>query len=70
LKRRIKTADRISAYFEAVHLAGFEPAEAAQLFGRPNGLTVEQLPITPWNTQQAQDAFLERFHTLHDQLHK
>ncbi|WP_394699080.1 YfbR-like 5'-deoxynucleotidase [uncultured Cohaesibacter sp.] len=68
LKKRIKEADRISAYFEAVHLAGFEQHEAKILFGHPEDLTEEQLPIKPWSTQQAQDAFLERFHSLHDLL--
>lgn len=64
LKRQIKKADRISAYFEAVHLAGFEPMEAAELFGRPEGVTAEQLPLVPWSTDEAQSAFLERFSEL------
>ena len=68
LKRQIKAADRISAYFEAVHLAGFAPAEAEQLFGNPEQFSVDQLPIEPWSTQMAQDAFLERFHLLHDSV--
>lgn len=68
LKRQIKKADRISAYFEAVHLAGFGRDEAEQLFGRPDGLEDDDLPITPWSTRQAQDAFLDRFHDLHDAL--
>ena len=70
LKRQIKSADRISAYFEAVHLAGFDAAEAEILFGRPDGLEPDDLPIAPWSTQQAQDAFLNHFHLLHDQLAK
>lgn len=64
LKRQIKKADRVSAYFEAVHLAGFEPSEAAELFGRPEGVTAEQLPLVPWSTDQAQNAFLARFTEL------
>ena len=68
LKRQIKVADRVSAYFEAVHLAGFEKAEAADLFGQPDPRTPDDLPIEPWSTKQAQDAFLQRFHDLHDQL--
>lgn len=68
LKRQIKHADRISAYFEAVHLAGFEAEEAIQLFGQPDDLSVQDLPIEPWSTREAQDAFLERFHELHASL--
>ena len=33
LSRQIKRADREAAYFEAVQLAGFEPAEARRFFG-------------------------------------
>ncbi|WP_119306697.1 YfbR-like 5'-deoxynucleotidase [Cohaesibacter haloalkalitolerans] len=68
LKKQIKQADRISAYFEAVHLAGFEATEARQLFGAPDGLDEEALPITPWSTGEAEEAFLQRFHNLHQAL--
>ncbi|MCT4654775.1 MAG: HD family hydrolase [Cohaesibacter sp.] len=65
LKKQIKQADKISAYFEAVHLAGFEHGEAADLFGRPDGITAEQLPLVPWSTQEAEEAFLARFSALY-----
>lgn len=68
LKKQIKQADRISAYFEAIHLAGFGKEEAEQLFGAPNGLNKAELPITPWSTGKAQDAFLERFEALRKAL--
>ena len=68
LKKQIKQADRISAYFEAIHLAGFGKEEAEQLFGAPNGLKEAELPIAPWSTGEAQEAFLERFHTLRKAL--
>ncbi len=68
LKRQIKVADHVSAYFEAVQLAGFDRAEAEILFGSPDGIDPNDLPISPWSTEQAQAAFLERFHVLHDQL--
>ena len=35
VRRLIKSADRIAAHFEAVALAGFDPAEARELFGDP-----------------------------------
>lgn len=35
IKAKIKTADRISAWMEAVSIAGFSEPEANKLFGRP-----------------------------------
>jgi len=68
VKRTIKRADHVSAYLEAVELAGFDPAEAAKLFGRPR-LTPAQARaarrwITPLPVREAQKAYLKRFATL------
>jgi len=66
VKRVIKTADRVSAHFEAVCLAGFSKAEATSLFGRPPaGL---ELRIEPWAPAEAQARFLEKFRRLFAQL--
>ena len=66
IKRVIKAADRISAHFEAVCLAGFNRSEAMSLFGRPpSGL---ELRIEPWAPAEAQARFLERFHRLFARL--
>lgn len=66
IKRLVKAADRISAYFEAVTLAGFNKAEADALFGRPPaGL---KLDIRPWAPAEAQARFLERFRDLFAQV--
>jgi len=62
IKRLIKAADRISAYFEAVDLAGFSPEEAGPLFGRPT--RIERLRIEPWSPTEAQARFLKRFEQL------
>ena len=35
IKKAIKAADRISAWLEAVRIAGFQEAEADKLFGKP-----------------------------------
>ena len=35
IKKRIKRADKVSAYLEATQLAGFSAGEAAKFFGRP-----------------------------------
>lgn len=65
ITRAIKTADQQAAFFEAVHLAGFEPDEARRLFGEPSlpGFDIEgfDLLIRPWPTQEAHDRFMSRF---------
>ena len=58
LKRTIKKADLICAWFEAVQLAGFEPEEADRFFGRPPETI--QLRLRPQSVGDAQTAFLAR----------
>jgi 5'-deoxynucleotidase YfbR-like HD superfamily hydrolase len=58
----IKSADRACAFYEAIQLAGFSPAEALQLFGPPPQgylLTIDPLPPA-----QAQARYVERFNLL------
>ncbi|MBX3508019.1 hydrolase [Parvibaculum sp.] len=62
----IKRADRASAFFEATQIAGFSDEEAAEIFGRPRGLTPFRLEPLP--TKQAQARFLARFHQLSEAL--
>jgi 5'-deoxynucleotidase YfbR-like HD superfamily hydrolase len=62
VKTLLKQADRACAFFEATQLAGFEPAEALKLFGRPpKGYA---LTIEPLATAEAQARYLHRFHLL------
>jgi hypothetical protein len=62
IKRLIKTADRISAHFEAIELAGFGEAEANLVFGRPpKGV---RLKLEPMPAAEAEAKFLERFARL------
>ncbi|MEP0943531.1 MAG: HD family hydrolase [Rhizobiaceae bacterium] len=68
LKKAIKKADKIIAYFEATELAGFSTKEAAKFFGRPNGVTVDQLNLTPLPTTEAQSQFMQRLEEVIDQL--
>jgi 5'-deoxynucleotidase YfbR-like HD superfamily hydrolase len=59
----IKRADRISAFHEAVQLAGFEPLEARSFFGPPpRGLRTPKL--VPLSTGEAEQQFLDRFRRL------
>ena len=60
----IKRADRASAFLEATQIAGFSDEEAAQIFGRPRGLT--PIPIIPLPTRKAQARFMARFRQLTD----
>ncbi|MGC9448332.1 HD domain-containing protein [Cereibacter johrii] len=45
VKRDIKKADRISAWLEAVQIAGFTEAEATRFFGRPAETVLDGLEI-------------------------
>jgi len=58
-----KRADLISAYFEAIELAGFERAEANRIFGQPKGFA-DRLDLVPVSTEAAEALFLDRFGTL------
>ncbi|MEH6520597.1 HD family hydrolase [Sulfitobacter sp.] len=46
VKKQIKKADRISAWMEAVQIAGFDAAEADRFFGKPDPSLMEGLEIT------------------------
>ncbi|PIE11012.1 MAG: hypothetical protein CSA72_05845 [Rhodobacterales bacterium] len=45
VKKQIKRADRVSAWMEAVEIAGFSEAEASKFFGRPDPALREGLSI-------------------------
>ena len=45
IKKAIKVADKVSAWLEAVRIAGFRQAEADKLFGRPAPALIDQLEI-------------------------
>jgi 5'-deoxynucleotidase YfbR-like HD superfamily hydrolase len=62
VKVLLKQADRVSAYYEAIQLAGFAMDEAERLFGAPPpgyGLVIE-----PQSAAAAQAHYLERFRVL------
>ena len=66
LKKLVKHADRICAWFEATQLAGFTQSEATKLFGKPPPKIM--LSLQPKNIPTAQDSFLARFNELHDNV--
>lgn len=66
VKTLIKAADRVSAYFEAVQLAGFSEAEATEFFGAPpDGVALTLDPLPP---SAAQARYMDRFATLEAEL--
>ncbi len=64
IKRLIKRADRISAWFEAVRLAGFSAGEADGVFGAPPPEL--GFDVSPEPPSVAQARYLQRFHVLMD----
>lgn len=68
LKKLIKRADHICAWFEATQLAGFKPAEANRFFGKPPASV--ELSLDPEPTSLAQDTFLDRHATLIEAMDK
>lgn len=58
----IDRADRLAAFIEAIHLAGFTEAEARQVFGfrRP----APDVDIEPWDAPTARKRFLTVFQDL------
>ena len=66
LKKLIKQADHLCAWFEATQLAGFSTEEANSLFGAPPQNI--DLDLTPQTAREAQAAYVARHETLLAQL--
>ena len=67
--RLIKQADQVAAYQEATRLAGFAASEAATLFGEPQPLPRSLAALLePMATDDAETAFLARFHALQQDI--
>jgi uncharacterized protein len=58
----IKRADKMAAFYEATHLAGFTVTEARKFFGAPRNVAPPKL--TPLPAVEAERAYLERFRLL------
>ncbi len=63
VKTAIKAADRLSAYHEATHLAGFSVSEATRFFGRPAHRIGED-EMVPRPAGRVQADFVARFQAL------
>ena len=64
VKRAIKRADRISAWLEAVQIAGFSRAEADRLFPVPDPHLLDGLEIKLRPPRETRAAYMARFEQL------
>ncbi|WP_264211757.1 HD family hydrolase [Leisingera thetidis] len=68
VKAQIKRADKVSAWMEAVQIAGFSQQEAGRFFGRPKPEIVDGLDIVLRPPVETRMAFLGRHADLMAQL--
>lgn len=68
IKRQIKKADKLSAWLEAVQIAGFTQAEADKLFGKQDPVLTKQLSIRLRPPIEVRDDFTSRHKNLMDAL--
>jgi 5'-deoxynucleotidase YfbR-like HD superfamily hydrolase len=64
IKKQIKQADRISAWMEAVTIAGFTESEADKLFSRPDQSLIRGLSIQLRPPVAARNDYTARHHAL------
>ena len=60
IKKKIKKADRISAWLEATQIAGFTRAEADKYFGKPDGKLIDGQSIVLRPPVETRNAFTAR----------
>lgn len=68
IKRQIKRADKLSAWLEAVQIAGFTVAEADKFFGKQDPALVADLKIRLRPPKQVRDEFTALHHSLMETL--
>ncbi|MDX1819448.1 MAG: HD domain-containing protein [Paracoccaceae bacterium] len=68
IKKQIKQADRISAWMEAVEIAGFNAAEADRLFGKPDNQLTKGLSIALRPPVAVRTEYVARHHDLLAQI--
>lgn len=64
IKKQIKQADRISAWMEAVEIAGFGTTEADKLFGKPDQALIRGLSIRLRSPVEVRADYTARHHSL------
>lgn len=60
VKRKIKKADRVSAWLEATQIAGFSKVEADKFFGAPDSSLTKGLSIVLRPPVEVREAFIAR----------
>ena len=68
VKKKIKKADQISAWMEAVQIAGFSETEADKFFGKPNGALIGDLEIVLRPAPVVRADYTARYNALIEQL--
>jgi uncharacterized protein len=68
IKKQIKKADRLSAWMEAVRIAGFATAEADRFFGKPDPRMIEGLEIRLRPPVEVRRDFTARHGALMEQM--
>jgi 5'-deoxynucleotidase YfbR-like HD superfamily hydrolase len=68
VKRRIKAADKVSAWLEATQIAGFSESEADRFFGRPDRDLLQGLMLQLTPPADARARFLARHAELLAQI--
>ena len=69
VKKQIKQADKLSAWLEAVQIAGFTEAEADKFFGKHDRDLAKRLAIKLRPPVAVRDDFTARYRALAAQLH-
>jgi len=64
VKKQIKKADKLSAWLEAVQIAGFSQAEADKYFGKQNQALAKSLQIKLRPAVAVRDDYTARYHAL------
>ncbi|MFY9209769.1 MAG: HD family hydrolase [Aestuariivita sp.] len=68
IKRKIKKADKISAWMEAIQIAGFSEAEADRLFGKPDHALIEGFSILLRPPVETRNAYAARHAALLERM--
>ena len=68
VKRKIKRADKISAWLEATQIAGFSETEANRFFGRPDAAVCNKMKIVLRPPIEARKAYVARHNALLDMM--
>ena len=66
IKKQIKREDKLSAWLEAVQIAGFSKDEADQLFGKPVLADLQKRILRPHAPKEVRGRFRELFSDLTD----